>query len=298
MNQTEIIEPNLIKDELTEDGGYWLTNDSDKGVLLIHGLTGTPNEMRITANGLHRAGFTVYAVKLAGHCGTEADLISTKWQDWYQSVQDGADLLATKVKHLFVAGLSMGALLALKLAIDRPSQIKGAAIYSITFYYDGWSIPFYAKKLFFLLRWFHRLNLFQDKFFIEQPPYGLKDERIRKTVSDSMLSGNSADAGLAGNPYRSLAEMQFMVKIIRKELKKIKVPCLVMHSTEDDIADIKTNGQFVIDVIQSSKRFVKLTESYHLITIDRQRKIVIDETIQFFNQIIQHKLVKSSEETY
>ena len=39
------------------------------GVLLIHGLTGTPNEMRSVAAGLQRAGFTVAAVQLAGHCG-------------------------------------------------------------------------------------------------------------------------------------------------------------------------------------------------------------------------------------
>lgn len=30
-----------------------------QGVLLTHGLTGTPAEMRVLANGLHRAGYTV-----------------------------------------------------------------------------------------------------------------------------------------------------------------------------------------------------------------------------------------------
>jgi len=83
--------------------------------------------MRILANGLHKAGFTVYAIQLAGHCGTEADLCKTTWQDWYKSVQDGADYLAKQVDNLFVAGLSMGALLALKLAADRPNQLKGLA---------------------------------------------------------------------------------------------------------------------------------------------------------------------------
>lgn len=291
-------ELSLPENERIDEHSYLLSGSSQKGVLLIHGLTGTPNEMRITAKGLHKAGFTVYAVKLAGHCGTEADLIPTKWQNWYQSVQQGADLLAQKVDHVFVAGLSMGAILGLKLAADRPNQIKGVAVYSITLNYDGWSIPFYAKKLFFLVKWFKKLNWFQKCYFNEQPPYGLKDERIRKTVSESMLSGNSADAGLAGNPFASLAEMLFMIKVIKKQLPTIKVPCLVMHATEDDTADIKTNGQFVVDSVSGLTRFVKLTGSYHLITIDRQRKIVIEETVAFFDRILNHDLHESSEKTY
>lgn len=281
-----------------DEHAYLLPGDSKKGVLLIHGLTGTPNEMRTIAKGLNQAGFTVYAVKLAGHCGTEADLIPTRWQDWYQSVQDGADFLAGQVEQLFVAGLSMGALLALKLAEDRPDQIKGAAIYSVTFYYDGWSLPYYARKLFFTLKWFKKLNLFQSRMFFEAPPYGLKNERLRNAVSKSMLSGNSADAGLAGNPYASLAELQFMAKVIKQDLAKIQSPCLIMHAKEDDIANIETNSKMAANSVSGATRFVTLTESYHLITIDQQRDIVLDETVKFFDAIVAKQSVVSSFETY
>ena len=37
------------------------------GVLLIHGLGGTPVELRFIAQGLARAGYTVYCCQLAGH---------------------------------------------------------------------------------------------------------------------------------------------------------------------------------------------------------------------------------------
>src|SRR6478735_3745211 len=42
------------------------------GVLLIHGLCGTPSEMRYVANCLARQGYTVLCPQLAGHCGTRA----------------------------------------------------------------------------------------------------------------------------------------------------------------------------------------------------------------------------------
>jgi carboxylesterase len=89
------------------------------GVLLIHGLTGTPTEMRFVGNGLNRAGFSVLGMQLAGHCGDERDLLATGWRDWYASVLAAADRLREQVDHLFVAGLSIGGILAVKLAIDR-----------------------------------------------------------------------------------------------------------------------------------------------------------------------------------
>src|SRR6516164_4102837 len=58
------------------------------GFLLIHGLGGTPIEMRYIAQGLARAGYTVHVPQLAGHCGSVDDLTNTGWIDWYQTVED------------------------------------------------------------------------------------------------------------------------------------------------------------------------------------------------------------------
>src|SRR5262245_61101525 len=49
------------------------------GFLLIHGLSGTPVELRYIANGLARAGHTVYCPQLAGHCSTLEALTRTTW---------------------------------------------------------------------------------------------------------------------------------------------------------------------------------------------------------------------------
>lgn len=258
----------------------------NKGVLLIHGLTGTPNEMRIVGKGLNKAGFTVYGMQLAGHCGNEQDLCQTGWQDWYASVEKAANRLQREVDHLFVAGLSMGALLALKLAAKQPQQVKGVGVYGPTFRYDGWSMPAYARHFFFLLVWFKRFHLFQNKSFIEQPPYGLKDERIRASVSASMFDGDSTVAGLAGNPFPALAEMQLLAKEVRRCLPQVQAPCLILHSSHDDIANIKTNACLVERNVGGPTRFIKLDDSYHLITIDRQRREVIRHTVNFFDDIL------------
>ena len=255
------------------------------GVLLIHGLTGTPNEMRTLAKGLHGAGFTVYGVQLAGHCGSKDDLLATTWQDWYASVEAAADKLREQVDHLFVGGLSMGAVLALKLAAEQGDRIAGVGVYGPTFRYDGWSIPLYARRLNFLLTWFKRFKLFQDRCFDEQPPYGLKNERLRARVAASMMSGDSTEAGLASNPWPALAEMVLLAREVRKDLPRVTSPCLILHAAEDDIADVR-NARLVADKVRGPVSFSLLHDSYHLITIDQERQQVIERSVAFFQDIL------------
>ncbi|VCU69307.1 Thermostable monoacylglycerol lipase [Pigmentiphaga humi] len=253
------------------------------GVLLIHGLTGTPNEMRTVAKGLHRAGYTVYGMQLAGHCGDVDDLVRTRWQDWYASVEQALDKLGREVDHCFVAGLSMGAVLALKAAADHPDKVAGVGVYGATFRYDGWNIPWYWR-LSFLLPWFKRLNIFQDKVFDEEPPYGLKDERLRAAVSSSMLGGDSADAGLPGNPFPALAELIQLSAVVRKQLPQVRCPCLVMHAAHDDMASVG-NAELVVQRVRGPAKLVLLHDSYHMITVDRERREVIRESAEFFDAV-------------
>ena len=102
-----------------------------------------------------------------------------------------------------------------------------------------------------------------------------------------MFSGDSASAGLAGNPFPALAEMQALAKIVRRQLPQITAPCLIMHSGHDDIANIKTNARLVEKYVSGVTKFIVLDDSYHLITIDRQRREVINESVAFFEHIAQ-----------
>jgi carboxylesterase len=254
-----------------------------QGVLLIHGLTGTPTEMRMLGKGLNLAGFTVLGVQLAGHCGSEDDLLATTWQDWYRSVEDAAVRLSGQVDQLFVGGLSMGALLALRLAAQRPDLVAGVGVYGATFRYDGWNIPWKAR-LSFLLPWFKRLGIGRKRSFMETAPFGIRDERLRAQVSRAMLSGDSAAAGLPGNPWHALAEFHLMARAVRADLARVTAPCLVAHATEDDIASLD-NAYLVRDRVSGPVRMLLLEDSYHMITIDRERRALVAASAEFFTRI-------------
>lgn len=258
----------------------YLFEGGRQGVLLIHGLTGTPSEMRFVAKGLHRNGFTVYAMQLAGHCGEPDDLLTTGWRDWYRSVDEAATRLLAKVDELYVAGLSMGALLALELAANRPRDVRGVALYGTTFFYDGWAVPAVAR-LAFLLPVACALGVGRRQVSMEAHPYGIKDPVIRERIVGRMLGGDSAAAGLAGNPWPSLAQFELLARRVRRSLPRMRAPCLALHAADDDIASVRN-----VDVVQRRSagpvETVLLHDSYHMITVDRERHVVIERTARFF----------------
>ncbi|HEU4663354.1 MAG TPA: alpha/beta fold hydrolase [Dokdonella sp.] len=257
------------------------------GVLLIHGLTGTPTEMRFVGNGLHRAGFSVLGMQLAGHCGDDADLLATGWRDWYASVVAAAERLHEDVDHLFVAGLSMGAILALKLAIDRPRAVDGLALYGTTFFHDGWATP-PIGRLAFLLPLVTSLGFGRGKVSAEVEPYGIKDERIRHRVVGAMLSGDSQAAGLAGFPWPSLAEFQRLSRHVRRRLGRVRAPCFVAHSSDDDVASLR-NVRVVERGVRAPVETLLLDDSYHMVTVDQERGKVIERSAAFFRRIAEQR---------
>lgn len=90
------------------------------GVLLIHGLTGTPAHMRLIADDLRAEGFSVRGILLPGHGETPEAMQRVGWQDWLLCAREAAKEMAGQYRYFSVAGLSMGGVLALMLAEEMP----------------------------------------------------------------------------------------------------------------------------------------------------------------------------------
>jgi carboxylesterase len=243
---------------------------------LIHGLGGAPAELKVVATGLQSEGFTVSCCQLAGHCGTAEDLITTGWHDWAASVETALAELRTECDTVLVGGLSLGAILALHAAAKHPDKISGLLLYAPTLWYDGFSVPWYA----FLLKWVINTPFGQRYRFQEREPYGIKDQRIRKLIVRAMGLGKSAEAGLSSTPSQSLKEMWDLVAVVKPELPSIKTPALIVHAREDDISDL-SNTIYLQRKLGGLVDTLVLDDSYHIVTIDKQRSLVVDRSAAF-----------------
>jgi carboxylesterase len=262
-----------------EDRSIALSGGST-GVLLIHGLGGTPVEMRYVAVGLARAGFTVACPQLAGHCGSFDELRATGWRHWYASAETALERLRATCDTIVVGGLSMGAVLALGLAAKRKDSVQGAALFAPTLWLDGWSIPWYAR-LFGLVT----SKRVADRFaFTERDPFGVKDPRVRALVTAAILSGDSSTAGQLSTPGSSMLELRWLVDEVRRNIGTIDQPVMVIHPREDDRASIG-NMLYLQKNLAGPVESVILNDSYHLVTIDRQRHVVVERTACFVGRV-------------
>ncbi len=246
------------------------------GVLLIPGLGGSPFEMRYVALGMARAGYTVHVPQLANHCGTEEELKQSRWQDWYWSVEAALDELRKSCDRVIVGGLSAGAILSLHLAANRPNDVHGLALYAPTLWLDGWSIPWYAS----LFRLCFQKSVANRIPFVERAPHGIKDKRLRKMVVEALHSGDSSQAGVFQTPGGTMLELRWLVDIVKRELPSIRQPALIMHPREDDRASLK-NSLYLQSKLGGLVDMVVMDDCYHIVTVDRQRDLVVDRTVAF-----------------
>jgi carboxylesterase len=90
------------------------------GCVCLHGLTASPDEVRWLARALHQRGISAYAPRMNAHGVGYRDMARVQWQDWYYNALDGYHLLRQTCDQVYVAGLSMGGLIALLLASAVP----------------------------------------------------------------------------------------------------------------------------------------------------------------------------------
>ncbi|MFO2462907.1 alpha/beta fold hydrolase [Pseudomonas sp. 15FMM2] len=275
MSQAEI--------DLGEGTAGFVLGEGPVGVVLIHGLTGTPTELRQVAKGLAKAGnCTVYVPTLAGHCAGNSDLQATGWRDWYEGVRKTFVEVKQRHTQVFVGGLSMGAVMSMYLASKHPGQVAGLLVYSLTLRNDGWN----ASPVTRLLPWLTRIPFLLDFcVFNERPPYGIKNRRLRAIVERQMKTGDSSAAGLLSMSGKSLREMHKLTTRVKRSMPSINSPTLIIHSIEDDVSG-RWNADYAEKKLAGPVTKVLLNNCYHMITVDLQYPQVVALSASFIEQNI------------
>jgi carboxylesterase len=238
------------------------------GVLLIHGFTGTPKEMRWMGEDLHRRhGFTCLGVRLAGHASRPADMVRSTYEDWLLSVEEGYRLLAGAADHIYLAGLSMGGVLALTLSAQLPVRgvIAMATPYALP---DDWRLNYTA-----LLSWFL--------------------PSIPKNQADGASGWFDQQAqrehvSYPRNPLKAIGQLNQLLGVMRATLPQVSVPALLIYSRDDRYLPLGSlaSQAYIHDHLGSShKEIVTVTGSGHVLTRDAARETVFHAAADFIHRL-------------
>ena len=234
-------------------------NGGPTGVLLIHGFTGSPAEMRPLGEALHRQGLTVSAPLLPGHGTTPQELNRQSWQDWVDHVDRVLARLRDRCQTAFVAGLSLGSLLTLHLAATH-RELPGIILYSPATILAGWR--------------HHLLPLF--KYLIPLMPKG-DDDFHNPHVSEQLWSYDVF-------PTHAAHEVTRLAGQVRRTLSAVTCPALIVYSPADE-AIHPSSAEFTYEQLGSARReIVILRDSGHVVTLDREWQRVAAETYRFIEE--------------
>src|SRR5262245_35255806 len=101
---------------------------SPLSALLVHGFTGSPVNMDALRKCLEAQGVRCAVPVLAGHGTQPEDMAGTGWKLWQEDVRQAFDALRKESGPVAVVGLSLGGLLALDLAEQRPEEIPALVV--------------------------------------------------------------------------------------------------------------------------------------------------------------------------
>ncbi len=261
---------------LAPSSGRIFNEGDGHAVLLLHGLSSSPLELRYLARYLHEEGFTICAPVIEGYSAGSAE---APMERWLEGAIAEFDALAAKYDRVSVCGLSIGGALALRLIRER-SNAQALALLSLTLDYDGWAIPWYR----FLLDWAYYTPLRNRYRYREAEPFGLRNEALRAKIARAMQRNAFSEVGPSTISLPALHQAARLARSVRKEVAAIANDTLLIHAIDDETSSPR-NPRFIIENIGASfLRTIWLDDSYHMITSDNEREIVARETALFLRE--------------
>jgi carboxylesterase len=225
------------------------------GVLLLHGFTGSPSSMRPWADHLHWAGLTVSVPRLPGHGTTWQELNATPWSNWYDEADRAFTDLRSRCDAVFVAGLSMGGCLALRLAEEHGDQVGGLLLVN----------PAVASA---------------DRRLLATPVLKRLVASARGITSDIQKAGVAED-GYDRVPLRALDSMRAMWRLTVEQLPAVTSPVLLFRSAVDHVVD-PLSARLIIECVSSMDLTERILDnSFHVATLDNDAELIFTESASF-----------------
>ncbi len=239
-------------------GTFFLHGSRDTGVLLVHGYSGAPAEMRMLGNFLQEKGaYTVLGVCLAGHCTTVEALEQTTWPDWYEAVEDGV-----KVTRGFATKAWAGKNADKLSEKGKFPPVEKLVLLATPVFLQDWRVPF--VKL---------LRYFIPRLHTGQQSYNVQEEYMQ---------------GYSEMPTKPVPSLLELIKLCKAEyLGKIRIPTLIVQGQKDHTVKSQSATylyEHLKCVPETQKEILWLPEARHVVTLDDAREMVYEKCLEFFEK--------------
>lgn len=251
-------------------------------VLLIHGLGGTAYDLGVLQKALRNGGAVTHVPTLPGHGTRPEDLLATRAEVWLDTLTQTYEQLTTEHETVHIAGMCMGALLALVLAhrvqhgadpVNRPHN--RLALLATPMHIDGWSTPWYRE----LRHVVYRIPGMAARMRVEEDePFGIKNPLLRRIIKAKLARGDSFHYPWV--PLACIREVDRLRAWAHAAAPATPCETLIIHAREDELTSLRSAQ--TLQATLPRARTVVLDNSYHMICVDNDRDQVAAEVLGFF----------------
>lgn len=258
-------DPKLLYNEemhlLNKD--FYFEGTNKKAVILFHGWSTTPYEVRRLGQFLNERGYSVYGPMFSGHGTVPEDLDGLEYIDWLTDAKKAILKMRRDHDKIFIGGTSMGANITMCLAKEEEGIdgiILMAAPYRIKFEEIGEMTAWIMSKF----------KKYHKKFY--PPTFGISTT-ITRLISYQRY------------PIKNVLELGRLIKRSRKDLEKIYQPCLILQSAHDHIVTKNSLEKIYGKISSQHKRKKYIQKAYHTFISDIKNEHVFEDILDFLNSI-------------
>ena len=248
-----------------------------RGVLLVHGFSGSPYELHLLAQALHRRGYHVAVPLLAGHHRSLRELSASRYPDWLASADQALHELWTRLAaqasgppRVAVVGFSMGGLLTVELAHRYPAPPAAAGLASAAEPAIS-AVAVLASPL-----WLSPLAERGIRALSRVP--GLRRLFVPKLTGADVRARDLPPHRLRplGMPLLALRSMLDLMAQVRGHLPAVRQPALLAHGEHDHTVPYACLAAFAQELGTPREQLtcLSLPRSYHQLLLDVEREVV------------------------
>jgi len=236
---------------------FFLTG-SKTAILLLHGFTASPTEVKALGLLLQQSGYTVSAPLLPGHGSHPRHLNDTTKEQWQQAVTTELDFLLASYQQVIVVGLSLGGLLALWV-MQQGFPVTGVVAIN----------PALELK--------SRLALLAYPLSktVGYMPKG------HKKISEALEKQGRFAYNVI--PIKGFCQLDQLRKEVGQDIERLLGKLLIIQARDDETVIARGVAEFYQQIPSANKAYLELLNSAHVATMGAEKELIaqsIDQAIK------------------